>query len=141
RVIASTYYRIEKGNKVQFLRKKFSINNPVAKFLFLTNLSISWSVGSLLVEIVKMVSKNKVITVKYEDIITNPKGVLKTLESHIGIPLEDLKTMIDKNDSLLVGHNIGGNHFRHDKKFVLDKSITSHRKLTLFWKVGSISLN
>lgn len=133
-VVASTYFRIEKGNKVKFLRHHFQPKG-FSKFLFLTVVSISWSFGNLLTEIIKLVSKRKVMTIKYEDFMQNSDEILKRIGGELDVDFSELLEKIDRKENLYIGHNVGGNHFRFNQFFKLDPKRKSRKmsKRYGFW--------
>lgn len=120
-VVASTYFRIEKGNKVKFLRRNFHPKG-LSKFLFLTVVSLSWSVGNLFTEVTKLVSKKKVLTIRYEDFTQHTDEVLEKIGKELNVDFSELSEKIKRDEPLSIGHNVGGNHFRFNKSFRLDRN-------------------
>lgn len=141
RVIASTYFRIKNGYDVKILRRKFNIKNPFFMFAYLVMLSWSWLFGNIMMELVKFVSKNKVITVKYENLINNPKTVMDDIEKHLNTDLSDVIQLLQKGEQMSIGHNIGGNHFRHNKVFKLDSKKSTHRSMPFVYSLMTYLIN
>lgn len=141
RILASTYYRAINGEVVKILRKRFQPKNKIVFFFYIVIMSISWTVGNALAEIVKMVSKNKVLTIRYEDLMENPVKQLNRIQSHVKVDLSDVISKITIDADLEVGHNLGGNRFRFDKKFKLQPKKSTQRKLPILYKVMTKIIN
>src|SRR5699024_9009833 len=132
-VVASSYYRIQNGQKVKFLRRRWQVKG-FGKFLYLFLISFSWSVGLIFAKIIKLRSKNNVLNIRDEYFLYNQKEVLYLIGNKIGVDFSSLIIDIENKNSLMIGHNIGGNKFRFNKKFVVDTSRKS-RKLPFLYKL------
>lgn len=109
--------------------------------MYIIIMSISWTVGNFLAEIVKLVSKNKVLTVRYEDLVENPVAQLMRIQNHIGVDLSDVISKIQTDQDLEIGHNLGGNRFRFDKKFKVQPKKSVQRKLPTVFSITTKIIN
>lgn len=121
RVVSSSYFRVEKGDKIQFLRWRFRPRG-IVRPLILFAIAASWSVSNFLAEFIKLMYVKRVITIRYEDFIDHPEAEVKRIERLIRVPLDDLVSKLENNAVLKVGHNIGGNQFRFEKEFQIRKN-------------------
>lgn len=141
RILSSTYFRAVNGETVKILRKRFQPKNKLVFFMYIIIMSISWTVGNFLAEIVKLVSKNKVLTVRYEDLVENPVAQLMRIQNHIGVDLSDVIFKIQTDQDLEIGHNLGGNRFRFDKKFKVQPKKSVQRKLPAVFSITTKIIN
>lgn len=126
--VASSYKkRFVKYGYFRFLRRKYESNRYF--FLFAAIIGISWSVGNLMIEIMKMKYPKRILRFKHEELLSNFSGSTKELEDFIGVDLSDIRNIQDGRHGFTVGHNIGGNHIRNDERIFLkatkEKSVLS----------------
>jgi hypothetical protein len=126
-VLASDLYRIENGTGIRFLRKNIK-GKGLAPLLLLLRI-ISWVIGNLLGELVSLFAPARVLRVRYEDLIANPSYEFKRLESFCNIDLSYLIKAVESKQSLVVGHNIGGNQMRNEGSFVFNPRAGNKRHL------------
>lgn len=141
RILASTYFRAINGETVKILRRKFKPSNPFFFFLYIFTMSLSWTVGNLFAEIVKTVSKNKVLTIRYEDFVQNPVSQLNKIQNHFSIDLQELIDKIKKKEKLIIGHNVGGNRFRFQKTFKIQPKKSAERQLPTGYRILTKLIN
>lgn len=141
RILSSTYFRAINGEQVKFLRFKFQPKNKIALFLYILTMSVSWSIGNFLAEITKLVARNKVLLIRYEDFITQPKDTLIKIQNQFKIDLSDLIYKLEQKELLYIGHNVGGNRFRFQESFTIEPQKSTQRKLPSFFKGMTILIN
>lgn len=141
RILSSTYFRAVNGEHVKFLRFKFQPKNKIALFLYILTMSVSWSIGNFLAEITKLVARNKVLLIRYEDFITQPKDTLIKIQNQFKIDLSDLIYKLEQKELLFIGHNVGGNRFRFQESFTIEPQKSTQRKLPIFFKGMTILIN
>ncbi|MDH4318960.1 MAG: sulfotransferase, partial [Desulfobulbaceae bacterium] len=119
-ILQSDYYRLVKGSGFKFLRRVFFPKKIFWPFLLLS--CISWITGNILVELVRYFGRDRVLRVRYEDLISSPKHEIERIEKFIDINLDSIKSKIINNIPFSIGHNIGGNHMRMSGSFIFDPS-------------------
>jgi hypothetical protein len=150
KVLQSDYYRLKNGSGFKFLRIRFMPRSWYGPFLFIS--AVSWLVGNLLCEVVRLFGRDRFLRVRYEDLIASPVEQLERIEKFAGVSLEEVKRRVPEKQPFDVGHNIGGNHMRMAKSFVLDPKKASRKGLPkryslmvhalcwpLLWKYGYYS--
>jgi len=146
-VLRSHLNRLSDGQGFKILRRRFKPKKWFFPFVFLG--AAGWVIGNSLVECVKMFRNQKVLRVRYEDLIDFPLDEIGRIEKFLGLSLEDLRQHIMRKSRFGFGHNIGGNHIRMSKGFVLEKGGRSFQRLPkkhsmlvhvlcwpLIWKYG-----
>jgi hypothetical protein len=64
-------------------------------------------------------SKKNVIKIKYEDFTAYPEKTLLKLSEFLAMDFSELISKINKDESFEIGHIIGGNRLKNDKKITL----------------------
>lgn len=128
RIVASYLHRIRKGEGFKFLRRVHRCENGTLLLVML--ISLSWVVGNLLAEVVRLVDPTRVIRLRYEDLCENPTQQLQRLSCFLGYDLALLGEAIEDNRSMTIGHNIGGNRMRLAGVFVFDPHAGSKRSVS-----------
>jgi hypothetical protein len=132
-VLQSYYYRFQKGGKFKFLRMHFNQRRLHGFFLFVS--AVSWLAGNLLLEGARWFGRDRVLRVRYEDLINSPIKELDRIERFIGMSLDEVKRKAKEKESFQIGHNISGNYMRMAGSFVLDPNKASHSNLPKFYSV------
>tara|TARA_B100000795_G_C22742844_1_gene416107 strand:- start:399 stop:1244 length:846 start_codon:yes stop_codon:yes gene_type:complete len=68
--------------------------------------------------------RKKIIKIRYEDLIENPVHLFDKLERFLTIDLADIKEKIKKEEAFKIGHIIGGNRLKKNKKIYFRKDIS-----------------
>ena len=112
-MLQSIYWRV----------RTYSHLNPrqlfVAKLsapLFLAWIALDWTVVNLLCDLMARAYPGRVIRMRFEDLCALPSMELERIGRSFGLELADLATLsvrATQRASLVVGHNVGGNHLRH----------------------------
>lgn len=132
-VLQSYYYRLKKGRQFKLLRRRFTPGKFLAPFLFMG--AVNWTIGNILVEIVRLFGKKRFLRIRYEDLLESPIEEVEKIERFIGVSLSDLNQEIAEQQVLKIGHNIGGNHMRMAKEFVLDPDRARREELPRLYKL------
>lgn len=117
-ILESDYYRLKGGTGFKFLRKRFIPKRWFGPFLFMSVLS--WVLGNLLSDFVRLFGKERFLRVKYEHLVEAPQKEFDRMEQFLRVSLEEVKTRVKEGRTLTIGHNIGGNHMRFSGEFVFD---------------------
>lgn len=132
-ILESTFYRLEKGSGVRFLRCNLKPKTLYAPVIFIR--ALGWLVGNALAELVALYNRDGVLRIQYEDIIEDPVAVMTKLEQFLGVSLAEINNKLQSNESFDVGHNIGGNGMRMAKKFNFDPSRSSRRGMPARYRI------
>ncbi|MFW5811881.1 MAG: sulfotransferase [Alkalispirochaetaceae bacterium] len=117
-ILESDYYRLKGGTGFKFLRKHFAPKRWFGPFLFMS--VVSWILGNLLSDLVRLFGKERFLRVKYERLVEAPLEEFDRMELFLGVSLDEVKTRVREGKPLTIGHNIGGNHMRFSGEFVFD---------------------
>ena len=110
-VVASHYWRTQKwGGFFKMLRRVYHAKHMTAPFMAIA--ATSWLAGNGLCGIVRLFGGERVMRVHYEDLIHAPTETLAAIGNWLGVPLDDVCSIIDNGDEMEVGHNVGGNRIR-----------------------------
>ena len=132
-ILQSDYHRLKNGTGFKILRKRYYPKNFYAPFLLFSN--VSWMIGNLLAEIVRQFGRNRVIRIKYENLLQDPVQELNRIEQFSGISLDTLKEKVLKKQKFNIGHNIGGNQMRMTGTFVFDPKKSERRGLPKRYRI------
>jgi hypothetical protein len=131
--VSSYIHRIDTGFKFHFLRvevtskiKKF----PFLRYPFLALIGLSWLIGNLIAELVKLISGRPRMFVRYEDFVANPTETIENFGMFTNCDISDLIQKLKSGSPMEVGPTIGGNEWRHsgDGTYVLTpKAPTRHK--------------
>ena len=117
-ILRSNYWRLKDGNVFQFQGRKWSISGNYFIYLFIY--TMGWIVGNVFAEIMKLVYRNRVMTVRYDDLCARPEIVLKRISEFIEADLSEVIQLVQSKCGLKVGHLIGGNKIRRNRSVVFD---------------------
>lgn len=132
-IIASDLHRINQGTGFKFLRRVYYGRHLSPLFVALS--STNWVVGNLLAEFIHLLFSHQVLRVRYEDLCQQPRQELERIAYFIDCDLESVICAIESSQSMLIGHNIGGNHMRMAGEFVFDPRAGSKRPLPWPYKL------
>lgn len=86
---------------------------------------------NLVAEIIsRFILRKKVVKIRYEDLINNSNSLFDRLESALNLNLQDVKGKIEKNEEFEIGHIIGGNRLKKNKKIYFRKDVSWEDKLS-----------
>ena len=135
-IFASNIVRIREGH-FKFLRYTFDAQKNVFPFIVLS--AVSWLVGNLLGEIVRMSGKADVLKVRYEDLCEDPVSELKRIESFTGEDLSGVIQKVEGREQMSIDHMIAGNRMRIKGEFVFKPEKKSERTLPAFYRfIGTV---
>lgn len=109
--VANSYKkRFIKYGYFNFLRRLYKNKRD---FIFLSFvIGISWTIGNLMNELIKLRFPKRVLVVRYEDFINDFDGTVSEIGEFLNSDLNDIKEMKLKDQPFSIGHNIGGNKIR-----------------------------
>jgi Sulfotransferase family len=111
-VLRSHYWRVAEGRDFRFMNR---LHRPGAMGpVWLAVAALSWTVGNILCEAALRVAPRRVLKLRYEDLRADPASALRRIEAAFGLPLADVVAKIAADEAFPVGHNVGGNHIRHE---------------------------
>jgi hypothetical protein len=135
RVLASNYARLVNGSGFKFMRRRYAGDRFHGVFLLLS--CCGWVVGNSLASLVSSVVRGSVLKLRYEDLVRDPAQQISRLEDFLGVPLEVVRSRIERSEEFEVGHNIGGNNMRMAGVFRFDSGKSSNRPLPLRYRILS----
>ncbi len=130
-VVASHFKRVRHRHGFRFMRRNYQ--SRIFEPIFVIMAAVSWLVGNILCELLKIKYDDKIITVKYEELCKNPKHVLERICSHLNLNSETLVSKIKKDNDLQIGNQISGNNMLGERKFKLKKSKGGRKKMHWFY--------
>lgn len=117
-VVASHHRRVAAGDRFLFLRRRFYGRHW--RVLSVVVAAASWTVGNLLCEIVGLFAADRMVRIRYEDLLRDPEGELRRIGRVCGIDPGPAIARLRAGEPFQVGHHIGGNRMRHERRIVLD---------------------
>ena len=139
--ISSYYQRILKGGDFKLVR--FQLGGairryPVIKYPGLAILALSWLIGNLYAEFLKILFRERVLFIRYDDFCIDPVGQTALIAKHMGHPFDELEAKMSSGEDLITGHKAAGNEWTSKKAtFTFDASV--NRKYRLPWLVHWIT--
>lgn len=118
-IVRSHYWRVRGGRGFLFMRRRFAAGRVAAPFLLLLS-AASWTVGNALCELARRAAPDRVLRLRYEDLRDDPAGAVRAIGAAFGVPVEDVASRLERGEPFLVGHNVGGNHIRHEREVRFD---------------------
>jgi hypothetical protein len=116
----SHYWRIREGRGFHFMRGKCAVGRRGAAPLLILLGAASWAVGSLLGELAARAAPGRVLRLRYEDLRDDPVAAVRLIGRTFGLPVEDVVARLGRGEAFPVGHNVGGNHIRHERAVRFD---------------------
>ena len=114
-ILVSNIKRIEKG-EFKFLRINFKVKG--LKYFFLIISSLGWLFGNILAESVSAFRSEKVLRIKYEDLIKYPEKELNRIGRHVGLNLDPVIKKMENKEKIIMEHMIAGNGMRRSGNFI-----------------------
>ena len=133
--ISSYYQRILKGGDFRLVR--FQLGGairryPLMKFPGLAILALSWLIGNLYAEFLKMLFRERVLFLRYDDFCIDSVGQIALIAKHMGQSFDELESKMSSGEELITGHKAAGNEWTSQKAtFAFDASV--NRKHRLPW--------
>ena len=81
--------------------------------------------NSIAYQLGRQLPENRYIQVKYNDLVTEPSGVLNNLGNFLNEDFSGIIDLINNKEPLKKGHNVGGNRLRNKEKVIFK---TQNRK-------------
>ena len=139
--ISSYYQRILKGGDFRLVR--FQLGGairryPLVKYPGLAILALSWLIGNLYAEFLKMLFGDRVLFLRYDDFCVDPLGQTALIAKHMEQSFDALEGKMSSGEELITGHKAAGNEWTSKKAtFTFDSSV--NRKHQLPWLVHWIT--
>jgi len=127
RVLASHYWRIERGEGFRFLRRTHTGTRWAP--LFLTVAAIAWVVGNLIGEVVRLIAGSRVLLVRYEDLCKQPRQELSKIGEFLEVDLSGVIRKIEGGEPLAVRHSLAGNRIRRQDEVRFNPTVGGQRRL------------
>lgn len=111
--------RINAGTPLKIFRKKIALPK---KFALLSDIfvSLTWTIWLLFMYLIKLCRPKQVIFCRYEDFLTDNSKFIFSLSEFLALDLSDI-SLVDQ-EVIDIGHNIGGNEFRHKAEIRFQKN-------------------
>lgn len=111
-IVQSHHWRVAGGRGFKFMRRTYRATWTAPLFLLLG--AASWTVGNTLCELAGRVAPDRLLRLRYEDLRDDPAATLRLIGARFGLPVDDVVAKLAAGESFPVGHNVGGNHIRHE---------------------------
>jgi hypothetical protein len=121
----SHYWRLRDGRPFTFMRREFDGGWMAPLFLLLA--AVSWSAGNVLGELTRRAAPDRVLRLRYEDLRDDPAGAVRAIGTAFGLPVDDVVAKLESGEPFPVGHNVGGNHIRHEGAVRFDAKVEKAR--------------
>jgi hypothetical protein len=106
----SKLWRLEQEGTFSLLQRKFTGIKYYAPYLFA--FSLSWVIGNLVGEVLIRRFPDRVYRLKYEELGSDPDGLIKNLGSFLGMDLSELAERLRGEQPIAFRHEVGGNRIR-----------------------------
>lgn len=126
-ILESNYWRLRSGRGFRYLRRTYHGRRFTGLFLALS--AVSWLAGSWLAAIVRRAAPERFLRVKFEDLCSDPRRELGRIGAFLGTDVQLLIEAVEQHRPLSIGHNLGGNHMRHQKTFIFQTPSRNGREL------------
>ena len=129
--VASHYWRLKDKGYYHFLRRDYRL--PWLGPIFLPLAALSWTVGNVLYETVRLRAPNRVLRLRYEDLRDDPAKALADIGAFLGRDFGDVTAKLRDGTHLGAGHLIGGNDVRLERGLRFDPVKESKRRQPPAW--------
>ena len=109
-VMWSRLRRLQAGQPFQFLRRYLI---PKRHWAFMILTVLSWNFANIVGILLRLLHKDQVLEVRYEDFCGNPSKELMRIGEFLNLDMAELVEQMEKNQPLRIGHTIAGNSMRH----------------------------
>lgn len=121
-IMRSNYWRLKRRKRFLMQGRSWKIGDNY--FLALLAYAFGWVVANGFAEAMKFMFKGRVMTVRYEDLSSNPEMELKKIERFVDTDLSDSIRSIKNRQELTIGHLIAGNQIRNARAIVFNPEAT-----------------
>lgn len=91
---------------------------------------LQWSLTNLMCRVVRRrLGEERVISVRYEDLMRSPRDEIRRIADHIGLDGESVGEAMATGGELLTGHKLGGNRLRYDERIRIQPDFEWERKM------------
>lgn len=125
-IIWSHLRRHETHGAFVFLRKLYRPKSPWPVIIASAFAILG---GELFASALKLFYRNQIMTVRYEDLCTNPRETLRKIGDRLGIDTSALAEKLETNAPLNIDHVIGGNPMRMHGTFIFKSDFKWKEKL------------
>jgi len=131
-VLHSYRNRFRKGGSFSFLRHKYKqIPGPLFPVVAAI-VVLSWALGVIMAQVTKLMAPGRVLTVRFEDLCTDPGEELQRIARFVEIDATSLVQRISEQAEFSLGHKIGGNQILHQSSFRFRSEVGNKHRL-LSW--------
>jgi Sulfotransferase family len=133
-ILRSHHWRIRDGRGFRFMHRRYATGRRAAPLLLLLS-AASWTIGNCLCELARRAAPDRVLRLRYEDLRDDPAGAVRAVGAAFGLPVEDVIGKLERGEAFPVGHNLGGNHIRHEQAVRFDPGVENVRPPLPRWAV------
>ncbi|EJF07465.1 sulfotransferase family protein [Thiovulum sp. ES] len=94
---------------------------------------VYWLIINSIAEIIYRFSKEKILKIKYEDLIETPISEFEKIEKFLDLDLSEIKNRIEKSEPFEMPHIVGGNRIKSSKEIYFKSDIAWKNKMSR-WK-------
>lgn len=132
--LGSYYQRTMHNDQVFFLGRYYK-QSRLAPVLFVL-MALSWFVGNILSELVRLLVPKQVMRVRYEDLAAAPHQELSRISAFLKMDLSTVIEAVESGELMPTGHIIGGNaRVRTDRGFRFQPSAGNERDIPWGYKI------
>jgi hypothetical protein len=117
-ILASQLYRMKERGSYRFLRRNLPAKYFHGLFMFLT--TVTWVIGNLIIEIIRLFNRDKLLRVRYEDLCSSPDDELRRIGKFMNCEMESVIEKIKNRQKISIGHNIAGNKIRFSSSVIFE---------------------
>src|SRR5699024_4706065 len=119
--VAGSYKkRFIKHGYFYFLRKKYY--NHKYFFLFAIIIGLSWTIGNLMIELMRFKYNKRILRCRHEDLVSDFESTVNRIGEFIGVNPEDIIEQGKNGNGYDIFHNIAGNGILNKSKIRLRSS-------------------
>jgi hypothetical protein len=123
-------WRLEAGEGFYFLRRRWPVKGPnrwVASFAALT-----WTTGNLLAELIGVLARDRMVRVRFEDLLNEPEKTLASIGELMDVELSPQAALVRSGGNISTGHRIEGNRIRTQEQIQI-RPAAAARKVEVPW--------